>query len=855
MNRQLAALVLSLPIVLSGLAAAAQTAPQAPIQSAEPQAAPEEAVQPPVLATFKEAALPPDLGVQTGNYIVTLVLTVDENGAVTEVQETASDEPRLSPLAASAARSFIFTPAQYQGKPVAVQITYRYAFDIRPKERRIVYTFNMFEKGTRAALDGVTAVIEQNGRSFTALSGHLEVSDLPPGNYTLYVPTGEFVEVRRNFTVRENAVGNEDLRLDRRYGSTNQTIIRAPKEARFVARQTLEATELRRLPGSAGDPLKMVENLPGVARSAFGTGQLVVFGSSPFDTQVLVDGLPFVNLYHFGGLYSTINPEFIQRIDFTPAGFDASFGQASAGIVDVKIKSEPLTALHGQIDVNLLHAGLYFGLPTNDDGDFQFAFRRSYIDAILGAIPMSGNTSITTAPRYYDYQGRLRQRFGKHQLTLFVFGTDDSIVLLNKKVTSQEAKFIGNVSLSSATHNVQLRWTYDHSSTFKNSFSVQTALTDFKFDLFNAVKFNIRSSQTNLREEIDWRVHEKVWLHLGTTGLVQPSWFDVKSPEPQRQGAIGTPLASQETLLVRGSQYLFALGPYMSVEWKPFSWWTIVPSVRADVYFGDWKSWSIDPRLSSRWEVLKDRLSIKAAGGLYQQPPAPFAYIQGAGNTNLKPQAAAHALLGLEATPIDRLTISAEAFYKYLFNQAEVSDDRTVRYTSKGKGRAYGFDALVRLNPGGRLIGWIAYTFTRSEIWDFRTKAWRRSDYDQTHLLNILVSYELPKHWTIGGRFRLTSGFPYTPIASSVYDSDLDRHIGVASTRINSKRLPLFHQLDLRVDKEWVFDDWKFGMYLEIQNVYYAKNAEGLVYNYDLTKTSYITGIPFLPVLGFKGTW
>jgi hypothetical protein len=121
--------------------------------------------------------------------------------------------------------------------------------------------------------------------------------------------------------------------------------------------------------------------------------------------------------------------------------------------------------------------------------------------------------------------------------------------------------------------------------------------------------------------------------------------------------------------------------------------------------------------------------------------------------------------------------------------------------------------------------------------------------------LNILVSYELPKHWTIGGRFRLTSGFPYTPIASSVYDSDLDRHIGVASTRINSKRLPLFHQLDLRVDKEWVFDDWKFGMYLEIQNVYYAKNAEGLVYNYDLTKTSYITGIPFLPVLGFKGTW
>ncbi len=853
--------IFSLPAALAILlavpvpASAQPAAPNVPADAAAAPAPSEGQVVPPELQTFREAVLPPDLGVPVGNYVVTLVLTVDEAGAVTEVQPSASDEPRLTPLAVEAAKGFVFTPAKVDGQPVAVQITYRYAFDVRPKERRVVQVFNVLEKGTRTVLDGVTAIVEENGRSFTAFTGRMEVSDLAPGKYTLYVPAGEFAEVRRPFTVKEGVVETEDLRLDRRYGSANQTIIRAPKEARFVARQTLEATELKRLPGSGGDPVKMIENLPGVARSSYGTGYLVVYGSSPYDTQVLIDGMPYINLYHFGGLYSTVNPEFIDKIDFVPAGFDATYGQASAGIVDVKTKSEPKTALHGQIDINLLHAGLYFGLPTNDDGDFQFAFRRSYIDAILGAISFGDNIGTTTAPRYYDYQGRLRQKFGKHELTLFVLGTDDEMVFVNKKSTGQEPTFVGNVSLSNSTHAGQLRWTYDHSPDLKNSLSLQTALTTFNFDLFNAVKFKITSSQTNLREEVDWKAHPKAWIHAGLTGLVQPSWYDVKTPAPQREGSVGTPLGAQEKILLKGTQYLYNLGPYISAEIKPYPWWTIVPSVRADFYFGDWTAWSIDPRLSTRFDFLGGRLALKAAGGLYQQPPPVFTYVKDLGNPGLKPQAAVHSLLGIEGSPIDRLTIEASGFFKYMFNQAETSDDKTVRYTNKGEGRAYGFNLLVRLNPGGRLIGWLTYTFTRSEVYDFRTHAWRLSSYDQAHLLNILASYELPRHWTIGARFRLTSGFPYTPVTGSVYDADLDRFVGVPSTKVNSKRLPLFHQLDLRVDKEWVFDDWKFGLYLEIQNLYNQKNAEGLVYNYDLTKTEYLSGTTFLPVLGLKGTW
>lgn len=858
----LLALLLALPT-----AARAQEAP-APAPAADataaapapaaPEAAPDPAAQvvPPTLATFREAVLPADLGVPPGQYVVTLVLTVDEAGAVTEVQTAASDDPRLAPLAVDAAGKFVFTPATVQGQPVAVQITYRYAFDIRPKERQVVHVFRVVEKGSRnpPPVDGVTGILEENGRSFTAFQGRMEISDVPAGKYTLYVPTGEFAELRRPFTVAEGRVQEEEIRLERRYGDSNQTVIRAPKEVRFVARQTLEATELRRLPGSGGDPLKMVENLPGIARSSFGSGQLVVFGSPPFDTQVLIEGLPFVMLYHFGGVYSTINPEFIQRIDFVPAGFDASYGRASAGIVNVKIKEDPLTALHGNLDMNLLHTGLYLGLPYSDDGDFQFAFRRSYLDAFLSFFSF-GDAGLQTAPRYYDYQGRVRHKVGRHQFIAFVYGTDDALVVVNKKANSQEPTFVGTVSLAMAGHSLQLRWTYDGGPTFKNALSAQIGVTQFDFNLFNSIKLNTTSLPVYVREEADWKVHPKVGLRLGADLWVQPSWYDIRSPAPARQGAVAVPLGAQEFIVTKGTQMIGSVAPYLSVEWKPFDWWTIVPSIRADVYMGDWKGWSVDPRLASRFEILKDRLSLRVAGGLFQQPPPNFTYLPELGNPKLKSEAAAHALLGIEYQPLDRLTISADGFFKWLFNRAEPSDDRTKRYTNDGEGRAYGFDVLVRMNPGGRFFGWIAYTFVRSQIWDRTAKAWRFSDYDQTHLLNILASYELPKHWTIGGRFRLTSGFPYTPVERSVYDADLDRYIGVPSQKINSKRLPLFHQLDLRVDKQWVYENYKVGLYLEIQNVYNQKNAEALLYNYDLTRTAYVSGTTLLPVLGLKIDW
>ena len=64
-----------------------------------------------------------------------------------------------------------------------------------------------------------------------------------------------------------------------------------------------------------------------------------------------------------------------------------------------------------------------------------------------------------------------------------------------------------------------------------------------------------------------------------------------------------------------------------------------------------------------------------------------------------------------------------------------------------------------------------------------------------------------------------------------------------------------FHQLDIRIDKDWVFNYWILTTYLEVQNVYYHANPEMIRYNFDYTKTDVIAGLPILPTIGLRGSF
>jgi hypothetical protein len=177
-----------------------------------------------------------------------------------------------------------------------------------------------------------------------------------------------------------------------------------------------------------------------------------------------------------------------------------------------------------------------------------------------------------------------------------------------------------------------------------------------------------------------------------------------------------------------------------------------------------------------------------------------------------------------------------------------------VRLSNEGSGRIYGFELLARRALTERFFGWIAYTFSHSQRRDSPDGPLRLFDSDQTHVLTVIGSYKLPAGWEVGARFRFSSGNPLTPIVGARRDDLSDVFIPIFGA-VNSQRLPSFNQLDVRVDKNFIFDTWSLDLYVDLTNAYNNPAKEGVVYNYNYSQSAYLEGLPILPVIGAKGSF
>src|SRR5690606_34009393 len=137
-------------------------------------------------------------------------------------------------------------------------------------------------------------------------------------------------------------------------------------------------------------------------------------------------------------------------------------------------------------------------------------------------------------------------------------------------------------------------------------------------------------------------------------------------------------------------------------------------------------------------------------------------------------------------------------------------------------------------NPDERFFGWLSYTLSQSLRRDCEGCDLRNFEFDQTHNLIMLGSYRLGRGWELGARFRVVSGPLVSPVANpdtlpSIFSGDAGSYVPLQGEPY-SERLPLFHQLDMRVDKLWQLRTLRFATYVDIQNVYNNAAKEALIY-------------------------
>lgn len=653
-----------------------------------------------------------------------------------------------------------------------------------------------------------------------------------------------------------------------------EEVIRAPRIVREAAAVSIGAEQGRRVAGTQGDALKVVQSLPGVARPSLGTGQIVVWGSAPKDTRVYIDGVEIPALYHESGLRSTLASDLVKSIDLVPGAFGAEYGRGLGGLVRVETRDLPPEGLHGHVAADFLDASAMVTAALGKRFRAGVAARYSYLDALLSGVVSRDIGDTFPIPRYHDAQARvsIALREGESLDATYLLSGD----AITRTVPSPDPESVRRRVTESSFHRAYLRYTRVLEGGATATVTPFFGRDDTREELsFGAVPLRLTTGawKYGARAAYRGRIASRATLSVGADILgAMTSIERVGSLSlPAREGDIAVfgQSPSGQVGADAWSSHILDAGPYASAEIDlgPF---TVSPGLRFDAFLIEGSRLTprvgatppigysriepaFDPRVSIAWHPTS-RFSMTAAGGLYHQAPEPEEMSATFGTPALGLSRAVVGSVGESLKITDTLSLSATVFYKsldHLVVRSRLSTPRLAQaLVQDGEGRAYGAQVLVRQELWRGFFGWISYSMGRSERRYRGDPGWRLFDYDEPHVLAIVASKDL-FGFTFGARLRYTTGAPRTPVVGSFYDARADRYEPVFGAQ-NAERLPEFFQLDLRVERSFSLQPFTLLGYLDVLNVTYQKNAEEVTYSYDYKKRDHITGLPLLAVLGAR---
>ena len=937
MHRSRALLALTLALVYAQNAAAQLEQQQRVVDKPPPPLPPARLETPPELLAGADPVYPAiaQAAGRAGDVVLRIVIDDEGRTGRVDVLEKPGDDEiavALAWAAMGAAANFEFIPASFCvssyaadgytivencGQAMPVAIDYKSTFALQEVIEEVViedkavtereggilnFEGIVREAGSKDPLLDAEIIVEVENpadptaepETFTAYAdkeGRFSIRGVPVGehrvSYTLSNYEPSFSDETFSDTERTQVI----IYLQPRQTNKFETVIRRRRAQKDVAKVSLSRDEVKRVPGTFGDPIRVIENLPGLARAPFIGGALIVRGANPQDSGTYFDGVEIPILYHFGGLTSVVNAEFLEDIAFYPGGFGAYYGRATAGIVDVSSRKLKLRGCRGYGEMDILDAGFFFACPIEVGNlpkvTFAAAARRSYIDALLPIVldaTLGTQQAVVATPVYWDYQVKAETSpLPDMTFSIFGFGSDDDLKVFSRNTGNADFAIGFNTNF----HRLMGRWDWDLAPGLKHRFQPFGGLTRITINAGTdgqaggpntSATIAINTWNWGIRDELEWKLAPDVTVRTGVDYLGQTFGTQFDIPLPLEIGSFPRVFAR-----VEGTEQSFAssgmtnaVGAYMEAEITPFRGFKLVPGVRLESTLftflpnelpdgttskaADADLFHIDPRLTARWELLP-RTTLKGAAGVYRQTPEPQEINPETGNPNLLEPRAVQFIAGIEQGLTDSLNLDLQLYYtnRDLLVQntgrvVAVDDSDAVDpvfFDNGGRGNTVGMEVLLRQEITEYLYGWIAYTLSRTVIDDDENdSSFELTDFDQTHILTIVAQTNLPYGITLGGRFRVVSGNLQRFPLGSVHDLDTTNYQTLGnSTR---ERLPYFHQLDIRVDRKWVFEQFSATAYMDLLNVYNNQNVEGVISDYRSREVQPIPSLPILPVVGIS---
>jgi hypothetical protein len=618
----------------------------------------------------------------------------------------------------------------------------------------------------QAVFEGVVMNVESEPMEFVNVSirGYAGGTTTgPDGHFSLPVPATSQTEVMFSFVGYQTTVVSLFLAAGERK-VMNITLITEATDLPDVEvrdRQLLTTGIIRLdpkltllLPGPSASVEALIKTLPGVSSTTELSSQYNVRGGNFDENLVYVNGIeiyrPFLIRSGQQEGLSFINPEMVADISFSAGGFEASYGDKMASVLDIRYKQPEKLA--GSFSISLLEGSLHLeNRSENEKFSFLAGGRYKSNQYLLGTLPEKG----AYRPSFSDFQGlfayqfndRLKLSFlGNYSFNSFQFepeiqrtrfGTLTDVRELTVYFDGQEVdQFIttmGSLSLeASPSDRLALRFT---ASVFQSDEREQFDIlgqywlyrveTDFGQDDFgqptgtalgvgtflkharnylNAIVWNAEH-QGHMQHEggqLRWGMrfqHEDIFDRLKEWTLIDSSGYAL----PQ---APSDAILMQDTLDTRISLVSNRLSGFIQNTWeKDVSHGRFAFTAGFRLNYWDFnRQLLFSPRASMLYKPLwASRWVFRASAGYYHQPPfyRELRDFQGRLNEDIKAQESIHLVLGSEYNfqAWDRpFKYTAEVYYKHLKHLIPYElDNVRIRYyaDNSAEGYATGLDMKI----------------------------------------------------------------------------------------------------------------------------------------------------------------
>ncbi|MGM0474571.1 MAG: TonB-dependent receptor [Bacteroidota bacterium] len=697
--------------------------------------------------------------------------------------------------------------------------------------------------------------------SISDLDGNFLFTGLEPGYVELRISSvGYETYISEPIQVTNAKKVYIEVPLDEANIELEEVVVRASPFRKIkespVSLRRINIEEIEKSPGGNRDISKVIQTFPGVAATPAQRNDVIVRGGGPSENTFYLDGIEIPNINHFatqgasGGPVGIINADFLREVNLYSGAFPASSNDALSSVielyqVDGNKENLDFRGAIGASDLSLTLDG-----PIGENTTYILSYRRSYLQFLFRLL------ELPFLPKYNDYQLKVRSRINeKNELSLISIGSYDTNSLnLDANETEEQRYILGYLPESFQwsyaigvvykhfreqgydTWVLSRNYLHNESVKYRDNITQQEYKTlDYDSDeIENKFRFEHTSSYKNgfrINYGLNFE-YAKFYANLFNSTFInsQPVTFNNESFfELFKWGVFGQ--ASKELL---SDRLVLSLG--LRTDANNFN-----QNMRN--MFNQ-----LSPRFSASYQLTTGWYLNFNTGRFYQTPAyTTMGYEDEEGirvnqTEDLRYVRSDHLVAGVEWLPDQESKMSVEGFYKK-YDQYPFSLRDSISLASKGadfgifgaepvvstaRGRAYGTEFLYRNRDLSGINLTVSYTLVRSETLPQRESlkdlGWIPTTWDNIHLLNILGFRKFKGNWQVGFKWRFVGGQPYTPFdyrtSSLIQYWDVTKTAAFDLNQYNQLRYKPFHQLDLRVDKEWFLSKITINLYADVQNVY-----------------------------------